>query len=261
MKRQKVTKNTVNCPIKIIDYKKFYDGTIYRNNRGELFKIINYQDNKHVEVQFLDEFGHRKIVEMNHLLDGKVGNPYHRSSTGGYIGEGPYATHHFDAIKSWRSMLKNIGNNVTLDPNWYNFQYFAQWYYDYKARLTPGIRYFFNYTISQWGQPQFYCGPQTACLITERVQKFFNSMKKNQRPNSSNLPLGVDCTGTLYMCRIFNDGELTLIGRYETPMEAFEKFKELKTQALHELADSEVAAGTMTPEIRDIIYQIEIQPY
>lgn len=46
--------------------RKYNIGDIYVNNQGESFKIINYIDSKHVEIEFLDSH-FKKIVSSGNI--------------------------------------------------------------------------------------------------------------------------------------------------------------------------------------------------
>ncbi len=46
--------------------RKYNVGDIYVNNQGESFKIINYIDSKHVEIEFLDSH-FKKLVSSGNI--------------------------------------------------------------------------------------------------------------------------------------------------------------------------------------------------
>lgn len=50
-------------------------GELRCNNNGELMKVIEYIDAKHVTVEFQDEFKETKEVTWNHFIKGNVKNP------------------------------------------------------------------------------------------------------------------------------------------------------------------------------------------
>lgn len=59
----------VKSPIKVFDYKKFYEGTIYKNNFGIYAKIIDYRSTRDLTIQFLDT-GFIKDEAIKHLISG-----------------------------------------------------------------------------------------------------------------------------------------------------------------------------------------------
>lgn len=56
------------------------------NNQGESFKIINYINSKHVEIEFLDSH-FKKIVSSGNIAKKEIKDPYY-PSVEGYLGVG-----------------------------------------------------------------------------------------------------------------------------------------------------------------------------
>ena len=54
--------------------RKYNIGDIYVNNQGESFKIINYIDSKHVEIEFLDSH-FKKIVSSGNIAKKEIKDP------------------------------------------------------------------------------------------------------------------------------------------------------------------------------------------
>lgn len=68
--------------------RKYNVGDIYVNNQGESFKIINYIDSKHVEIEFLDSH-FKKLVSSGNITKKEIKDPYYPSVEGvGYLGVG-----------------------------------------------------------------------------------------------------------------------------------------------------------------------------
>ena len=56
--------------------RKYNIGDIYVNNQGESFKIINYIDSKHVEIEFLDSH-FKKTVSSGNITKKEIKDPYY----------------------------------------------------------------------------------------------------------------------------------------------------------------------------------------
>ena len=68
--------------------RKYNIGDIYVNNQGESFKIINYIDSKHAEIEFLDSH-FKKVVSSGNIAKKEIKDPYYPSVEGiGYLGVG-----------------------------------------------------------------------------------------------------------------------------------------------------------------------------
>lgn len=127
---------------------KFIDrtGEENYNNFGTLMKIVEYNSNKDVIVEFQDEHKEKVHAEYKCFKKGGVKNPYDRDVYGiGYIGKGKYKSRGEDGKQTqvyvcWKNMLKRCYDPYELNKRptyidcyvcdeWFNFQNFSEWYY------------------------------------------------------------------------------------------------------------------------------------
>ena len=119
--------------------RKYNVGDIYINNQGESFKIINYIDSKHVEIEFLDSH-FKKLVSSGNITKKEVKDPYYPSAEGvGYLGVGTYKPTG-KVYKTWHNMIIRCYSNdyhqrepsykeCSVCEEWLNFQNFAKWWH------------------------------------------------------------------------------------------------------------------------------------
>ena len=117
--------------------RKYNIGDIYVNNQGESFKIINYIDSKHVEIEFLDSH-FKKTVSSGNIAKKEIKDPYYPSVEGlGYLGVGTYKPTG-KVYKTWHNMIIRCYSNnyhqkepsykeCSVCEEWLNFQNFAKW--------------------------------------------------------------------------------------------------------------------------------------
>ena len=125
-----------------LDYDKLYVGKEFDSRHGR-FKVISYQGNRYLKIEFMDSHRYSYNVRADHLKAGAVSNPYYPTVFSvGYRGVGNFEA----TIKGkdtpvyvkWHSMLQRAYcplykekfptyKNVTVVADWHNFQNFAGW--------------------------------------------------------------------------------------------------------------------------------------
>ena len=76
-------KPKIDTPIKIFDYKKFYErDTIWTSNKGDKFVILEYVNKNNVRIKFLDEYGYESIVQMGDIKRGNGKKKYQNNKNG-----------------------------------------------------------------------------------------------------------------------------------------------------------------------------------
>ncbi len=174
-----------------------YTGNIYTTNSSGKLEITKYINKSNVEVRFLDT-GYEKTVQMGHIRDGKVKDPFYPSVCGvGFIGVGKYKVstngNITKAYTTWNNMLKRCYSEVehrrnptyigcSVHPEWHNFQTFAKWYD--KNHPIDGSKYELDKDILVNGNRVY--SPET-CLF---VSHFENSMKASAKSFTFKNPEG-----------------------------------------------------------------------
>lgn len=167
----------------------------------------------------------------------------------GYIGNGKYSLKENPVqYNYWRKMLERCYSKKSLEKyptykdcvvceEWHNFQNFAKWfdenYYEcndgYVMNLDKDILYKDNKVYS----------PKTCIFVSQRINALF--LKRNAMRGK--YPIGVYYTLNKFkaQCKIYNKDKRRYIqkhlGLFNTPEEAFYKYKEFKEQYIKEVAN------------------------
>lgn len=128
------------------DFKDKYKGNIFNSTSSGRFRVLEYFSYDYILIEFLSS-GYRTLVRANNVDKGFVKDPYAASVFGvGFIGVGPYniSTSYFDKMiyRRWTEILKRcyvMNEGKYMNPEWFNFQYFAAWFYS-EFYLIPGAK-------------------------------------------------------------------------------------------------------------------------
>lgn len=141
----------------------------------------------------------------------------------------------------WHDMLSRCYNakfherqpqyrGCTVCAEWLNYMNFKEWYDshkygDRKLDVDKDILFKGNTVYS----------PETAVLVPHEI----NTLLINCRGNRGNLPLGVhlDKERNKYRAEMSHMGTNKKLGRFDTPEEAFAKYKEYKEKLIKEVAE------------------------
>ncbi len=258
--------------IKVIDAKKFYEGSVFTNFYGERFIVDKYNNKNDVDVHFLDEHQYSCKTYRSVLVSGNLKNPYHPGKYGGYVGVGPYGRKN-DAVvyNVWNHILVRVFqskseyyNNFnsykedSICEEWLNFQTFAQWYYDYIGKLNPNFKYNLDKDIYQWGFKSKIYSPETCCIIPESLNLGL-SIYENPR---TNLPTGVVMIGDRFYPNLrSSNNKNESYGGFGTPEEAFEIYKKIKLKDIREQAEYYLNNGALLKKDFECICNLDIKPY
>ena len=201
-------------------------GDIFPTNEGGggTVRVVKITNNRNIDIEHTDKYGYIDRVQLAHLNDGRIKNPYTPNVFGvGFIGNGQYfpmsGGKHSDAYVKWHSMMRRCYYSDThilhsrysdcvVATEWHNFQNFARWYTaepncnkDYhldKDILVPGNRIY---------------SPVTCVL----VPKIINSLFTIQLDIANNSPTtGVYKRGGRFRA----ESSRGYIGTYDTLKEA-----------------------------------------
>lgn len=126
--------------------KRYFNGSVWRNNDGEAFTIIAKINEKlkNGAWYYLCQFEDGNVVKAtpNHIYDGQIKNPYTPSLWGiGYIGDGKWQSCiNYKRTKEYNLWIRMMGccynpkdksysdygaKGVRVDDRWHNFQQFC----------------------------------------------------------------------------------------------------------------------------------------
>lgn len=242
-------------------------GEISVNRHGTSMKLIDYINCHNVVIEFQDKYKCKVKSTYRDFLLGKVDNPYDKTIYGiGYLGIGKYgAKKQYKKIYNvWQIMLarcycdnpnhtKTCYNECTVDPIWFNFQNFAQWYeenyyeiQDQRMQIDKDILYKGNTVYS----------PEHCMIVPNEINALFVK-RKNQRGDT---PIGVyyNKNMNVYVAFCWTGGKLKeYLGRYNTPEDAFNAYKIRKEQYIKEVADKYF--GQIPQVLYDALYNYKVE--
>lgn len=228
----------------------FGEKIIYKN--GNEAEIIRYGSNMDVDVRFKSGYiaKNRQYVSFK---NNKIKDKYFPSLYGvGYFGEGEYVANsknlkNSQEYTSWRNMLKRCYDKTYTLKNqsyigcevcdeWHNFQNFAKWFNENK--WTNDFRLCVDKDILIKGNKIY--SPTTCCLVGFRINSLFVNAKKTR----GIYPIGVkkrsESRKFESSCSILNDDNKKHrkhLGNYDTPIEAFNAYKNFKECYIKEVAN------------------------
>lgn len=238
-----------------LDLEKVYDYNLYGP-----FVILHDNGPSKVEIKFLNT-GFIKIVDRFSIkAERNIKDPFRKEFNGvGYFGVGPYSVPKrnkdmHQCYRKWRQMLIRCydpenkhyhrygGRGVVVCEEWHNFQNFAHWYFlNYKEDCS------LDKDLTMPGALLY--SPETCAFVPEEVNNLLcaaNSIR-------GNLPVGVSFSVSKgqYRARVYKRGVEHTLGFFDTPEEAFNRYKEEKEAHIKEMADYYFDKGLITKTIRD----------
>lgn len=215
------------------------------NKWGSLMTILEYNNTKDITVEF--ENGYKVYAQYNNFLKGNIKSPYDKTIYNiGYIGDGEYGVD-LPQYDYWKSMLRRCYDEKALKRDstyedkyvceeWHNYQTFAKWFDENYYECNDGYVMDLDKDILNKGNKIY--SPETCIFVSHRINTLFT--KRNSC--RGDYPIGVSkYKGTKYKarCSVLINGkrEIKNIGSYDTPEEAFCKYKEFKENYIKEVAE------------------------
>lgn len=214
---------------------------------GSIMRIIEYDNANNISVEFQDEFQYHVHTTYRNFQKGHVSNPGLRIMYGrGYIGQGKYLpTYNKKSTKArdaWSRMFDRCynPNYILLYPTyneaevceeWYNFQNFAEWFYQNEYDVGDQSLEVDKDWLSVGNK--LYC-PEKCCLAPNIINTCILTHKKIKYLD---LPVGVSPTASgRYKARCSYYGERKDLGTYNTIQEAEQAYWQFKIKYVEQLA-------------------------
>lgn len=210
-------------------------GDKFTTNEGYTVVVTSYENAHKVKIEY--ENGYSRFCSSSDIRKGKVKNYYHPSVYGvGFLGEGNHRASigrkHTEAYKTWKSMLRRCYSDdyqiekpsyigCSVDPEWHNFQNFADWFYSNYVEgwsLDKDILHAGNKIYSK----------STAVFVPRHV----NSQVVDQAVQRGLYPVGVTRNYNKYHAKIRVDMESVLVGIYKTQEEAQAAYSAAKREEI-----------------------------
>lgn len=242
-----------------------------RNNYGSLMTIIKYNKYNDIIVEF--ENGYITKSEYGAFKKGQIKSPFDKSVyKTGYLGEGKYNVKIDDKVtlhyQYWRDMLKRCYDekelkrrptyeDKTVCEEWHNFQNFAKWFDENYYEVDGEIMQLDKDILSKGNK---IYSPETCVFVPQRINTLF--VKNDSRRGK--YPIGVNLNQSkskyLARCSVYNNSthkkEKKTLGTFETPEEAFYKYKEFKEQYIKEVAEE--YKGRIPIKLYNAMYEYKV---
>lgn len=246
------------------------------NNQKSLMKIIEYNNNRNIVVEFQDKYKAQVCTTYQNFLVGEVKNPYYPNVFEiGMLGIKYSAKENGRNTKeytAWFSMLERCyykkfkGNRRTYEDvsccdEWLLYENFYEWLHSQE-------------NFDKWLNSDRWCldkdiitkrnkiySSATCCLVPENVNLLFG---KNDI-SRGDLPIGVTYHKRIgkYNARISKVGAngkyREHIGYYNTPEEAFWAYKKAKESYIKQVAQTEFLSGNITEECYNAMMKYEVE--
>ena len=253
-------------------------------NEGCVIKIVEYNGNNDIIVEFQDECKYRLHTQYNNFKKGNCKNPFHPSVyKHGYLGvdknNNVPKTQEFKNGKSilaweykkWKEMLRRCYDNkfkerrptykdVTCCERWLCFAYFLEdleklkeeynWSKDEKLNLDKDI---LNKNNKEYSLEN--------CVL---IPSCINSLFTKREAKRGKYPIGVcyNKRDKKYQAHCSINGEYKALGYYNTIEQAFYAYKIAKEQEIKRIANECISKGFITKDSRlykaMIEYKVEI---
>jgi len=220
-------------------------GEKHFTNQGYLVTIVEYFNSRSCSIKFEDGtilqnklYGDVKNGNIKHLLHPTVCNV-------GYLGYGMYRAYEKSKLTKcytiWHSMILRCFSKkynkkhssyqkVSVEVEWYNFQNFAEWYYE---NYNPEIMDDWHLDKDILIKGNKIYSPETCCFVPQEINKLFVKMYGLKRT----LPVGVSVDKNKFVARLSKYRVEHILGYFNTPEEAFQVYKTAKEQYIKEVAD------------------------
>lgn len=239
----KKTNSTRSCGCLWASDIKIEVGQVRESNSGK-FEVVELLGGEKVLCKFED--GNTVVAQKGNIRIGNVWNPYYPAIHGmGFVGVGDYSTkikaHHY-----WYKMLQRAYcpvykkehptyEDVTVSPDWLNYQIFAEWCT--KRKQYGNMGYNLDKDIIVRGNKIY--SEDRCTLVPQRINKLLIT-KTNVH---SDTPLGVKRIKDKfdrvigYTATCHDNGKDLYFGYYSNPVDAFFAYKAGKEALIKRVAD------------------------
>lgn len=223
-------------------------GDVFPLNGGGSCTVIEYKNFQKITIVHNDNYAHKDIVEGGNLRKGNVRNPYEKRLFGtGIYGVGPYKARcgkkKTPEYSAWSGIIQRGHSeefkkenpsylNVSVHPDWHNFQCFAKWFFQQPHALTPGFQ--LDKDLIILGNQEY--SPFACSFLPSQINSILNDCGSRR----GELKQGVSLRkrrNNPYVSRISINGESVILGYFNNENDAYETYKKAKTKYVREMAE------------------------
>lgn len=243
------------------------------NHQGCLMKIIEYNSQKDIVVEFQDEHKGKVNTRYDHFLVGNIKNPYYPNIYNvGMVGNKYPLTINGIVVKeyqAWQGIIRRCFDeklkekyptykDVTCCSDWLYYEKFYEWIHSQSNfdKWSKGDKWEIDKDIILKGNKIY--SPETCFLVPHNVNCLFLKSKASR----GEMPIGVVKRNNGYESHCNNPltGKIEHIGSSKTIEEAFQLYKLYKENLIKQVAQTEFDKGNITKKCYDAMmsYQVEI---
>ena len=257
-----------------MEYEKQFLGKENYNTQGCLMKIIEYNGNKDVVVEFQDEHKSIKVCNLKEFNNGHVMNPYFKSlyGVGFYGGEIPKSSTDKDykCYNTWHGMIERCYSNKYVEKRktyldcyvceeWHNYQNFKKWFDKNIIELKDkNERICLDKDILHKGNKCY--SPENCCFVPNEINVLFTKTDKNR----GDCPIGVTYNKRLqkYIAQCSEKigrekKQQKHLGVFNSTQEAFLAYKKYKESYIKKVADK--YKGQIKDNVYEALYKWEVE--
>lgn len=234
-----------------------FRGANFKDRTGETninfqnlnMEIIEYINNSNIKIKFED--GYICKTNYNCFKNGKVKSRYSPSVYGiGILGDEPTSDENgnlYNSYITWKNMICRCYSNYTVYKQntyidkyvcdeWLNYSNFKKWYDENYYQIDNDVMALDKDIIVK--NNKVY-SPSTAIFTPSRINNLFPKSDKSR----GKYPIGVNKTRNnkyIAECSMLNNNGKRIrhkIGRFNTPEEAFNAYKQFKEKYIKQVAD------------------------
>lgn len=223
---------------------------LLKNRKGE--SVTTFQGYKAEIIEYVNASNMSVLIDDKYILhkirycrfkEGIVINPYHKSvANTGFTGIGKYKTmdggnKQLAVYKLWAGMInrcysevlnkqKPTYKDVTVHPDWHNFQNFAKWFEE-------------NYIEGFHLDKDILCkdckeySADNCCFVPREINNLF-TLRNNKR---GDYPIGVHKNKYSYYTSITINNKCVNLGSFKKVEDAFQAYKQEKEKQIKILAE------------------------
>lgn len=233
------------------------------NNQGLKMEIIAYRKYKDIDVRFEDG----TIVKNEYCANFKKGlikNRFYPHVYGvGFLGNikgNDKNGKPFKSYKVWEGMLRRCYYDKYLEKNptykecsvceeWHCYENFKKWFDENYYEIDGEIMNLDKDILIKGNK---IYSPSTCIFVPRRINSLFVKCDALR----GDLPIGVCKNGNKFVAKCEINGKKRYLGRFDTPIEAFQCYKQFKEQYIKQVAEE--YKDKIPSELYDALYRWEV---
>ena len=237
------------------------------NNFGSLMKIVDYRNNRDIDVLFPEYNWVKEKVYYSSFIRRNISCPFEPTVYGiGYLGTGNAIVSingkHTEQYNHWYSMLQRCHSEkyhikqpsyigCSVYEEWHNFQNFALWYNENYYEVDGEVMAL-DKDILVKGNKIY--SPETCIFVPQKINSLFIKCDRAR----GELPIGVCKHNNKYVAYCSDTNKNKHLGYFDTVEEAFNAYKTAKENLIKEVANEYYNNNLIPFELYEAMYNYEV---